>query len=145
MKKVEGFSKYLGVPTDMGRSKRHVFKFIYDRVLKKLKGWKEKHLSFAGRSTLIKAVSQAIPTYIMSGFLLPKNFCQQLDRVICDFWWGSNTDSKRTHWIKWEKLCKAKKNGGLGFRNLRAFNIALLAKQIWHIQTQNQSLMAKVL
>jgi len=68
MNKVENFSKYLGIPTHLGRSKRQVFDFIQDRVLKKLKGWKEKHLSFAGRGTLIKIVAQTIATYIMSGF-----------------------------------------------------------------------------
>jgi len=86
MKKVDNFSKYLWMPTHIGRSKRHVFNFIQERILKKLKGWKEKHLSFAGRSTLIKVVAQTIPTYIMSGFLLRKNFNQKLERLICDFW-----------------------------------------------------------
>jgi len=145
MKKVENFSKYLGMPTLIGRSKRQVFDFIQERILKKLKGWKEKHLSFAKRGTLIKAVAQAIPTYIMSGFLLPKLFCNKLEKLICDFWWGSTTDRKNMHWIRWSNLCKAKKEGGLGFRDLRAFNLALLAKQIWRIQTHNESLMAKVL
>jgi hypothetical protein len=145
MKKVESFSKYLGMPTHLGRSKRQVFEFIQDRILKKLNGWKEKHLSFTGRSILIKVVAQSIPTYIMSGFLLPKNFCKHLEKLICDFWWGSNTDSKKCHWIKWAKLCKSKVEGGMGFRDLRAFNLALLSKQVWRIQTQNNTLMARVL
>jgi hypothetical protein len=66
MQRVDYFSKYLGVPTHIGRSRNQVFQFIQDRVWKKLKGWKEKNLSFAGRATLIKVVAQAIPTYIMS-------------------------------------------------------------------------------
>jgi hypothetical protein len=48
MKTVQHFNKYLGMPTHMGRSKRQIFDFIQDRIWKKLKGWKEKHLSFAG-------------------------------------------------------------------------------------------------
>jgi hypothetical protein len=64
MQMVDRFSKYLGMPTNVGRSKSQVFQYIQDKVWKKLKGWKEKHLSFSGRSTLIKAVAQAIPTYI---------------------------------------------------------------------------------
>ncbi|MCH81570.1 hypothetical protein A2U01_0002360, partial [Trifolium medium] len=69
---VDYYSKYLGQPTFIGRSKNQVFNFIQDKVWKKLKGWKEKNLSFAGRGTLIKAVAQAIPTYLMSSFLIPK-------------------------------------------------------------------------
>jgi hypothetical protein len=50
------FAKYLGQPTHIGRSKAQTFNFIQDKVWKKLKGWKEKHLSFTGRGILIKAV-----------------------------------------------------------------------------------------
>jgi hypothetical protein len=34
-------SKYLGMPTHLGRSKKIDFNFIMDRIWKKLKGWKE--------------------------------------------------------------------------------------------------------
>ncbi|MCH82913.1 putative ribonuclease H protein [Trifolium medium] len=116
MKMVSHFSKYLGMPTQMGRSKRQVFDFIQDRIWKKLKGWKEKHLSFAGRSTLIQVVAQAIPTYIMSCFLLPKNLCQHIESLTCKFWWGNSTDKRKIHWVKWDQICKPKRTGGLGFR-----------------------------
>jgi hypothetical protein len=43
-----------------------VFASVQDRIWKKIKGWKEKCLSKAGKETLIKAVAQAIPSYIMS-------------------------------------------------------------------------------
>jgi hypothetical protein len=33
-----------------------------DKVRNKLKGWKKKHLSFAGRGVFISAVVQALPT-----------------------------------------------------------------------------------
>ncbi|CAN1125102.1 Uncharacterized mitochondrial protein AtMg00310 [Linum perenne] len=32
------------------------------------------------------------------------------------------------NWLKWEKLCVSKDDGGMGFRNLHGFNMALLAK-----------------
>jgi hypothetical protein len=142
---VTNFSKYLGMPTAAGRSKSQMFNYLQERIWKKLKGWKEKNLSFAGRETLIKAVAQAIPTYIMSSFLIPIGVCEQLERMICRFWWGSTSDHKKIHWVKWQKLCNHKKKGGMGFRNLRAFNEALLAKQGWRLITHPNSLAAKVL
>jgi hypothetical protein len=144
MQQVEQFSKYLGMPTYIGRSKNQTFQFLQDKVWKKSKGWKEKHLSFAGRATLIKAVAQAIPTYIMSSFLLPKSFCDHMESQICKFWWGNNVDKRKIHWVNWKKTCKAKSKGGMGFKNLRAFNEALLAKQGWRLITNPQSLVARM-
>jgi hypothetical protein len=145
MTTVNHLSKYLGQPTIIGRSKNQVFNFIQDKVWKKLKGWKENNLSYAGRGTLIKVVAQAIPTYLMSIFLIPKNLCNQMESMMSRFWWGSNVDQRKIHWINWKKTCKQKNLGGMGFRDLRAFNEALLAKQGWRIITEPHSLMAKTL
>lgn len=145
MQRVEHFSKYLGLPTYIGRAKTQVFQHVQDKIWKKLKGWKEKNLSFAGRATLIKAVAQAIPTYVMSNFLLPKGLCDQMESQICNFWWGSNVDRKKIHWVNWKKTCKAKSKGGVGFKDMRAFNEALLAKQGWRLITNPESLVAKLL
>lgn len=123
------FNKYLGLPTVVRRSKNQVFNFIQEKIWKKLKSWKERNLSFAGRGTLIRAVAQAIPTYIMSSFLILRGICEQMEKMICNFWWGSSTDRHKIHWTKWSKITKHKLQGGLGFKNLRAFNEALLAKQ----------------
>jgi hypothetical protein len=114
-------------------------------VWKKLKGWKERNLSFAGRATLIKFAAQAIPTYFMSCFLLPKGPCDKMESQICNFWWGSNVDKRKIHWVNWKKTCKNKLQGGMGFRDLRAFNEALLAKQGWRGMTNPNSMVARVL
>ena len=41
-------------------------------------------------------------------------------------------------------MCKSKMNGGIGFRNLQAFNLAMLAKQGWRLISNPNSLVAQI-
>ena len=50
-------SKYLGLPTIIGKSKIEVFAEIKERVGKKLASWKEKMLLIGGTYILIKAIA----------------------------------------------------------------------------------------
>ena len=50
-----------------------------------LEGWKEKLLNQAGKEVLIKAVVQAIPSYVMSIVKFPKGFCKRLCSMGQDF------------------------------------------------------------
>jgi hypothetical protein len=61
-------------------------KEITKRVGLKLTNWKVKFLSQAGKEILLKAVVQAIPTYSMSIFQLPASLCNELNRMMQNFW-----------------------------------------------------------
>lgn len=71
--------------------------YIMERVLKKMQGWKQKVLSQAGREILIKAVVQAIPSYSMNCFLVPKKLINRIMMVVRNFWWGGDPATKSIH------------------------------------------------
>ena len=137
-------SKYLGLPSIIGKSKNEVFAKIRERFGRKLAGLKEKLLSIGGREILIKAVTQAIPVYTMSCFQLPKGLCDDIEGMMRRFWWGQHGQESRIAWVSWKHLCKSKLKGGMGFRNLQAFKLAMLAKQGWRLLMNPNSLVARV-
>lgn len=47
--------------------------------------------------------------------------------------------------MKWDKLCLPREEGGLGFRMIHEFNLALLGKQLWGLIQYPDSLVARVL
>ena len=80
----------------------------------------------------------------MSVFKLPNNLCDEMTSMVRTFWWGQANDENKMVWLSWEKIRMPKEEGGLGFHDLKAFNLALLAKQGWHLQTTTNSLVFRV-
>jgi hypothetical protein len=139
------FETYLGLPALVGRSRTKEFKAIIDRVEKRLKDWKIKFLSQAGKEILLKAVVQAIPTYSMNVFLLPKALCSSINSLMQRFWWGHMNKESRIHWMSWGRMGITKEKGGLGFREFSSFNKAMLAKQYWRLWKYPDSLVSRIL
>ena len=89
--------RYLGLPMVGGKSKVSTFREVQERVTKRVMGWKEKYISEAGREVLIKTVAQAIPTYSMSMFKIPKKICDDFNSVLAKYWWGQTKNEKKIH------------------------------------------------
>ncbi|CAL1389645.1 unnamed protein product [Linum trigynum] len=145
MKVVEKHNKYLGLGTVAGRSKKELFGDIVERIKKKLKGWKEKTLSVAAREVLIRSVAEAQLNYAMSVFRVPEGVIDEVQSLITRFWWGQRGEERKAHWINRDRLVMPKEMGGMGLRELRGLNTAFLAKQLWGLLNQPESLIARIL
>ena len=140
VQEIKQYERYLGLPSLVGKKKKASLLYIKERVATKLHGWKEQLLSQAEREVLLKAVIQAIPTFAMSYFKLSLTLCHQIKALIRNFWWGQRGNQRKIHWSKWKSLCQSKSLGGLGFKELKKFNNAMLAKQVWRLADNQSSL-----
>lgn len=141
----ENPGQYLGLPAIWGRNKCNSLSWIEERVKEKLEGWKETLLNQAGKEVLIKAIVQAIPSFAMAIVHFPKTFCNSLHSMVANFWWKGHRKDRGIHWRSWDKLTMSKEEGGMGFRDLRAQNLAILAKQAWRVLTNPDALWVRVL
>ncbi|CAN1729936.1 LINE-1 reverse transcriptase homolog [Linum perenne] len=137
--------KYLGMPSFVGRRKKDALGYVKDRVWERTQSWKGRLLSCGGKEVLVKSVLQAIPTYCMNVFMLPVTLTAELERMMNSFWWGTNANGGGgIAWMRWERLSVKKRNGGLGFKDLHAFNLAMVGKQGWKLMMDQDSLVTKI-
>ncbi|KAG2687140.1 hypothetical protein I3760_09G038400 [Carya illinoinensis] len=120
---------YLGLPLGSASRASAVWDSVIKKIERRLAGWKRLYLSKGGRTTLIKSTLSNLPTYFLSLFPIPANF----------LWRGLGEEFK-FHLVKWEQVCRPISGGGLGVRNLRMFNRALLGKWLWRFANEHDSL-----
>lgn len=93
---------------------------------------------------LLQAVLAALPTYTMSCFKLPLSICKQIQSLLTRFWWDAKPEIRKLCWVSWSRLTRPKSAEGLGFRETKQFNNALLAKLAWRILKEPQSFLASL-
>ncbi|XP_059639320.1 uncharacterized protein LOC132281653 [Cornus florida] len=140
---VDWANTYLCLPLLLGQSKVAALNFISDRVSSRTKLLKGKLLSKAGREVMVKVVLLALPTYAMQCLKLPKQNCKDLFSMFLNCWWSGEEKSHKIKWISWDSICDSKANGGLGFKDIEAFNLVFLAKMAWRMEMGDDSLLFK--
>ncbi|RVW38638.1 LINE-1 reverse transcriptase-like [Vitis vinifera] len=136
---------YLGLPLGAPYKSTRVWDTVEKRFRKRLSLWKRQYLSKGGRLTLLKSTLSSLPTYFLSLFVIPKKVCTRLEKIQRDFLWGSGALENKPHLVSWKVICAAKKDGGLGIRNLAIFNKALLGKWLWRFANENELLWKQII
>ncbi|XP_062103395.1 uncharacterized protein LOC133814454 [Humulus lupulus] len=132
--------KYLGVQLRPTKWKASDCGVILDKLNKNLNCWASRNLSFAGRAQLIHSVLLGIRNFWMSLFILPYKITAAIDKSCRDFLWGVNGNRSKLHIPSWEKVCLPKNLGGIGFREGKKWNMALMAKCLWAISNKQDCL-----
>jgi hypothetical protein len=72
----------------------------------------------------------------MSMYLLPEIVLKRLDKGRRRIFWQGNGLKRKYHLVKWDKVCRPKKKGGLSIKDLRKLNLSLLCKWSWVLVIQ---------
>nr|GEU47494.1 hypothetical protein [Tanacetum cinerariifolium] len=135
--------KYLGVPLTSKRLSVSNCKSLLDKIKNRVMNWKNKCLSYAGRLQLIASVLESIHVYWSSVFLLPQTVINEINKILKGFMWSQDEFEKGKAKVAWKNICRPKSQGGLGLKDLGVWNKAMIAKLLWHLATNKQSLWVK--
>ena len=122
--------RYLGVPLITTKLKKQDCDVLVNKICSRISSWKSKFLSYAGRAQLIVSILTGIQCYWSGMFVLPKGVLKQVDQIMSRFLWAGKIDSSHGAKIAWTNVCRPKKEGGLGFKDIYLTNTVLNLKYI---------------
>ena len=95
--------------------------------------------------TLINAVLDAMPTYMMSLFPVLASVIKRLDSLRRNFFWEGNNEKNKIHLFNWKSCQTSKKERGAGIKNLKIQNKNLMMKWLCNFNSDNQPLWKKII
>ncbi|GFZ13830.1 hypothetical protein Acr_24g0000200 [Actinidia rufa] len=146
IQRITGFSqgsfpfRYLGIPIANSRLTISQFSPLLDKISGYISAWAGANLSYAGRTELVKSVLQGVECFWLSIIPIPAGVRSKIIQLCRNFLWSGNCNSNKKPLVAWNEVTMPKSEGGLGIRNMKAWNKALLSKTLWDIQAKKDSL-----
>ena len=135
--------KYLGMPLTSKRYTVADYEYLVDKMTSRIRCWIAKNLSYTARLQLVNSVLMSISNYWSQTVIFPKRVIDQINAACRLYLWHGEVDNRAPGNVNWEKVCRPKKEGGLGIRHLQVWNLAVVGKIAWHISTMQDSLWVK--
>ncbi|XP_057485879.1 uncharacterized protein LOC130772160 [Actinidia eriantha] len=132
--------RYLGIPIADSRLTIAQFSPLLDKIQGYISAWAGANLSYAGRIELVKSVLQGVECFWLSILPIPAGIRANIVKHCRSFLWSGNCNSKKKPLVAWKEVTLPKVKGGLGIRNIEAWNKALLSKTLWNIQAKKDSI-----
>ncbi|KAK9749480.1 hypothetical protein RND81_02G128900 [Saponaria officinalis] len=93
-----------------------------------------------GRLVLVQAVLSNFHSYWAAIFVLPTKVIKGIENACRNYLWEGSEEYSRSPLVSWEHVCKEKQFGGLGIRNARLGNVAMLGKYVWWMASKSYHL-----
>ncbi|CAN0922147.1 Putative ribonuclease H protein At1g65750 [Linum grandiflorum] len=90
-------------------------------------------LSHFGKLQLVKSVLQSMATYWMSIFVLPQSIIKQVEAICSQFVWNTEEKGEKRARVSWRNLSFPIREGGVGIRDLRWWNVACVSRHLWNL------------
>jgi len=136
---------YLGLPIGINPRRKVVWEPIIRKFEARLNKWNQRNISMASRITLINVVLTALPLFYLSFFRAPIAVINRLTAIQRHFLWGGNLEGKKIAWVAWRQVCASREMGGLGIKDIKVLNNALLIKWKWLVFHQSDQLWSRIL
>jgi hypothetical protein len=137
--------KYLGLLVGANPRRLSTWDPLIVYLKTRLNSWGKKHISLGGRILLINSVLNSIPIFFMSFLKMPSQVVKTVVRIQREFLWGGVRGGRKISWLSWKMVCKEKREGGLGVRDVRVVNLSLLTKWRWKLLQNEPALWKDVL
>ncbi|KAL3679560.1 hypothetical protein R1sor_022516 [Riccia sorocarpa] len=125
---------YLGVTTSSPINEKEIASEIVQKMMRKLKHWSNRLLSWPAKTILLKHVLAATPLYQLLSVGLCKDGLEALERLCRNFLWGWNEEGcPKQALIAWDRIAVPKEDGGLGWTRFRDMADALNVRQVSRI------------
>ena len=87
----------------------------------------------AGRLTLIRSVITSSLLHSFAVYKWSASLLSRMERCMRNFLWTGSINDKKLVTIPWTQTCLPLKAGGIGIKQLKSLNEAMLSKLAWKI------------
>jgi len=125
--------RYLGVPISANTLSNLESSMLADKITKRIRVWATKTTTYQGRVTLTNSVLMGIFNFRANIFIILQGMIREVEKLCRNYLWGADDTYKKVPFVARDDVCKPKKHGGLGLKNMEAWNQACIAKLVWAV------------
>ena len=132
--------RYLRIPLKFKKIYAADCDVLIDKMIARLRLWYCKNLSYTIRLQLVTSNLMRITSYWCQLFILPRVIIRKVNSICRSFLWHNDVIKSSGGNMSWSKVCQPKSCGGLGVQNLDVWNLVVVGKLAWHINSMQESL-----